>query len=100
MALRCGSGGRHVSDPRSGREAVIAWATNDLYPTRIHMTNCRGRVSLCGFPISKVTSQRPSRLRICPDCAMAFVEVLFPVVGADLDSVEWFRQLPARKEFQ
>lgn len=56
--------------PRTRRDASVAWATNMLYPTRVHMTNARGRVSLCGFPVTTVTVHRPGDLRVCPDCAL------------------------------
>lgn len=61
------------------------------------MTNGRGRVSLCGFPISFVTRDRPGTPRICPDCALAYVDASFPAENANhagSESAEWFRQLP------
>lgn len=83
--------------PQSMRAVRVWWATNSLYPSRVHMTNGRGRVSLCGFPISAVMHDRPRRLQICPDCAMAYVEVSFPVEGGATSrtAMEWFRALPS-----
>lgn len=82
--------------PRVRRDATVAWATNGLYPSRVHMTNGRGQVSLCGFPVDSVTRYRPSDLWVCPDCAMAYVDVSFPANGAAAGGgpVEWFRRLP------
>lgn len=88
--------------PRTRDHAVVAWGTNITYPTRVHMTNGRGRVSLCGFPVSTVTHDRPGALRVCPECAMSYVEVSFPAdggAGPDGGYVEWFRQLPPAPEF-
>lgn len=76
---------------------VVAWATNTRYPSRLHMTNGRGRVSLCGFPVNDIVAQRPGGPRVCPDCALVFVDASFPAhveAGADAEPAEWFRQLP------
>lgn len=61
--------------PRTRHGFAVAWATNTRYPTRVHMTNRRGLVSLCGFPVGTVTHDRPNDLRVCPDCAMAYVDI-------------------------
>lgn len=90
-----------VAIPQVRAAAVVSWATNPLYPSRVHMTNGRGRVSLCGFPINAVTRHRPATLRICPDCATAYVDVSFPAGNAGRAGdgpVEWFRQLPLAVE--
>lgn len=86
-----------MATPRAQRRAAIAWATNTRYPSRVHMSNGRGLVSLCGFPVTAVTHERPHDLRVCPDCAIAYVEESFPLDGAvdaDGGDAEWFRQLP------
>jgi len=82
------------------RDAVVVWATNPLYPSRVHMTNGRGRVSLCGFPVGLPSPQRPERLAVCPDCATVYVDLIFPAQVGNGDppsSVEWFRQLSRDK---
>lgn len=55
---------------------VVTWATNLLYPSRLHMTNGRGRVSLCGFPVNYTVAQRPGGPRVCPDCVRVRRRVL------------------------
>jgi hypothetical protein len=62
---------------------MVAWATNRRYPSRVHMTNGRGRVALCGFPVETVLGDRPGSLGICPDCALVFVDLSFPTSGED-----------------
>lgn len=86
-------------DAQSIQQVDVRWATHGAYPSRAHMTNGRGLVSLCGFPISTVLAERPKRLAICPDCATAFVDVSFPArAGRDRcePAYEWFRQLGSR----
>lgn len=86
--------------PQTQGDTVVAWATNMRYPSRIHMTNGRDRVSLCGFPINTVTRYRPSGLWVCPDCD-AYVEVSFPAdsgAGQDCGAADWFRRLPPTQE--
>jgi hypothetical protein len=76
--------------------SVVVWATNTAYPSRVHMANGRGSVSLCGFPVGALTPRRPERLAVCPDCAMVYVDLIFPVHLGNSDpppSLEWFRQL-------
>lgn len=87
-----------VSRTPPGDNVVVAWATNLRYPSRLHMTNGRGRVSLCGFPVDSLAGQRPDGPRVCPDCAIVFVEESFPSHEEPRippQPHEWFRRLPA-----
>lgn len=84
--------------PGSDTRTVVRWATNSSYPTRAHMTNGRGRVSLCGFPVDPASQQRPDGLGICPDCATTFIDLTFPLdthTDSDQATPQWFRQLPS-----
>jgi hypothetical protein len=85
-----------VPDPEVN--GLVQWATNSLYPSRVHMTNGRGPISLCGFPVNSASRQRPDGLGICPDCATVFADLVFPLDtrrGSDPPPSEWFRQLPS-----
>lgn len=86
--------------PDSDTDTVVRWATNSRYPSRVHMTNGLGPVSLCGFPVHNASQQRPNGLGVCPDCATVFVDLLFPLgpgAGSDRPRSEWFRHLPSQE---
>lgn len=71
-----------MSQPATGN-ARQAWATNLLYPNRAHMVPNSRRVALCGLPIDRISQHRPQGPLVCPECAIAFVELAFPAIPLD-----------------
>ncbi len=62
----------------------LRWGTTELYPDRAHTVLPGSTVSLCTQDSStqlimdEIVEYRRSRLRICPECAIAAVGRLYP----------------------
>jgi hypothetical protein len=56
----------------------IAWASSPLYPGRAHIQWRGSGTGLCGIPVEDPHTARHAGPRTCPECALAFVETVFP----------------------
>ncbi|SFP32720.1 hypothetical protein SAMN05421810_102270 [Amycolatopsis arida] len=64
-----------AEDPR----ALVAWGTTDYYIGRAHLVP-RGRAAgLCSMPVDEHWRHRPPGHRPCPECAITWVNELFPL---------------------
>jgi len=62
----------------------LRWGTTELYPDRAHAVLPGSAVSLCTqdgstqLIMAEIAEYRRSRLRVCPECAIAAVGRLYP----------------------
>ncbi|MEV6875880.1 hypothetical protein [Amycolatopsis sp. NPDC051128] len=62
----------------------LYWGTTDLYPGRVHTVLPGSTISLCSqgryteLVMDQIAEHRRPHVRICPECAVAAVDRLFP----------------------
>lgn len=66
----------HGDDP--AHHPLITWATSHLYQHRAHVVPRGDGAALCGSPVDHLTGRRPANHRICPECALLWIGILYP----------------------
>jgi hypothetical protein len=62
----------------------LCWGTTDFYPGRVHTVLPGSTISLCSqgryteLVMDQIAEHRRPHVRICPECAVATVDRLFP----------------------
>jgi hypothetical protein len=56
--------------------ASTMWGTSRAWPGRAHLV-AGNQAALCGMRVDDLYAVRPLVPRVCPECALAFVDVFF-----------------------
>jgi hypothetical protein len=56
----------------------VVWGVNSTYSSRAHIVPRGLKAGLCTLPTDDERERRPHGYRICPECAIAWVAVIFP----------------------
>jgi len=67
-------------------EHDFAWGISEFHPGRAHLVPPGMAGGLCGLPVHARYTTRPEPPIVCPECALAFVRIVFPTHTA---SVHW-----------
>jgi hypothetical protein len=61
----------------------VVWGISRTYNGRAHVVPRGWKAGLCTLPVDDKFEQRPYGYRICPECAIAWVSIVFPAVPPD-----------------
>lgn len=64
---------------------MIGWGTSYYYRDRTHVVPRGDRITLCGLPVHDQSHDRPSRQRVCPECAVLWTQILYPATDEPPD---------------
>jgi hypothetical protein len=68
----------------------VVWGINSTYPSRAHIVPRGMKAGMCTLPVNDQRGRRPHGHRICPECAIAWVAVIFPASRPEhASSPEW-----------
>ncbi|MDQ3578346.1 MAG: hypothetical protein M3443_12275 [Actinomycetota bacterium] len=56
----------------------FAWGISDFHPGRAHLVPAGWPDGLCGLRVHAHYGDRPEPPIVCPECALAFVRIVFP----------------------
>jgi hypothetical protein len=56
----------------------ISWGLSRFYTTRVHLVPGQDTTALCALPTDTRLPRRPDNRRICPECALTFIALVFP----------------------
>lgn len=58
------------------------WITGGLYYTgRVHVVSNIPGMAICGLPNEDIWAHRPSNPMLCPDCALAVMQWVYPAAS-------------------
>jgi hypothetical protein len=61
----------------------VVWGISLIYKGRTHIVPRGWNTALCRLPVHDKREERPYGYRICPECAIAWVSVIFPTSPPD-----------------
>lgn len=63
----------------------LLWGTNRkgglYYAGRVHVASNMSGLAICGLPIEDIWPQRPANPMLCPDCALAVMQWVYPAAS-------------------
>ncbi|CRK61205.1 hypothetical protein [Alloactinosynnema sp. L-07] len=57
----------------------FTWGISEYHVGRAHLVPTGMAGGLCGIPVHARYADRPGTPTVCPECALAFVRLVFPV---------------------